>query len=61
MADVVDADCRVHGMANLYVGGSSVFATTGHPNHPPSCSWRSGSAITWEAQCRGSEARLGAR
>jgi choline dehydrogenase-like flavoprotein len=29
---VVDADCRVHGMANLYIGGSSVFATTGHPN-----------------------------
>ena len=29
---VVDADCRVHGLSNLYVGGSSVFATTGHPN-----------------------------
>ena len=29
---VVDADCRVHGLANLYIGGSSVFATTGHPN-----------------------------
>jgi choline dehydrogenase-like flavoprotein len=29
---VVDADCRVHGVANLYVGGSSVFATTGHGN-----------------------------
>ena len=29
---VVDADCRVHGMANLYIGGSSVFATTGHAN-----------------------------
>jgi choline dehydrogenase-like flavoprotein len=26
---VVDADCRVHGMANLYVAGSSVFATGG--------------------------------
>ena len=24
---VVDRDCRVHGLANLYVGGSSVFAT----------------------------------
>jgi choline dehydrogenase-like flavoprotein len=24
---VVDGDCRVHGIANLYVGGSSVFAT----------------------------------
>jgi choline dehydrogenase-like flavoprotein len=24
---VVDADCRVHGYANLYVAGSSVFAT----------------------------------
>jgi choline dehydrogenase-like flavoprotein len=31
-AGVVDADCRVHGVANLYVGGSSVFATTGHSN-----------------------------
>jgi choline dehydrogenase-like flavoprotein len=27
---VVDRDCRVHGMSNLYVGGSSVFATAGH-------------------------------
>lgn len=26
---VVDADCRVHGMANLYVAGSSVFPTVG--------------------------------
>lgn len=29
---VVDADCRVHGMANLYVAGSSVFPTTGYAN-----------------------------
>ena len=29
---VVDADCKVHGLSNLYIGGSSVFATTGHPN-----------------------------
>lgn len=29
---VVDRDCRVHGTDNLYVGGSSVFATTGHIN-----------------------------
>jgi choline dehydrogenase-like flavoprotein len=29
---VVDADCRVHGIANLYVGGSSVFASTGFEN-----------------------------
>ena len=29
---VVDADCRVHGITNLYIGGSSVFATTGHCN-----------------------------
>lgn len=29
---VVDADCRVHGIGNLYVGGSSVFATSGHAN-----------------------------
>ena len=26
---VVDADCRVHGVANLYVAGSSVFPTAG--------------------------------
>jgi choline dehydrogenase-like flavoprotein len=29
---VVDADCRVHGMDNLFVGGSSVFATSGEAN-----------------------------
>jgi len=26
---VVDPDCRVHGVANLYVGGSSVFPSAG--------------------------------
>jgi choline dehydrogenase-like flavoprotein len=29
---VVDAHCRVHGVANLYVAGSSVFPTCGHAN-----------------------------
>jgi len=29
---VVDRDCRVHGMQNLYVGGSSVFASPGFQN-----------------------------
>lgn len=29
---VVDADCRVHGVANLYVAGSSVFPTSGTAN-----------------------------
>lgn len=29
---VVDADCRVHGMDNLYIAGSSVFPTNGHAN-----------------------------
>ena len=29
---VVDADCRVHGYANLYVAGSSVFASGGYVN-----------------------------
>ena len=29
---VVDADCKVHGVSNLYVGGSSVFASTGYAN-----------------------------
>ena len=26
---VVDEQCRVHGMANLFIGGSAVFPTTG--------------------------------
>jgi choline dehydrogenase-like flavoprotein len=29
---VVDADCKVHGVSNLYVGGSSVFTTGGASN-----------------------------
>jgi choline dehydrogenase-like flavoprotein len=29
---VVDADCRVHGMDNLFIAGSSVFPTGGHVN-----------------------------
>ena len=29
---VVDRDCRVHGYANLYVAGSSVFPTAGWAN-----------------------------
>ena len=29
---VVDADCRVHGIDNLYIGGSSVFPTGGYAN-----------------------------
>jgi choline dehydrogenase-like flavoprotein len=29
---VVDADCRVHGMANLHIAGSSVFPTGGYAN-----------------------------
>jgi choline dehydrogenase-like flavoprotein len=29
---VVDGDCRVHGVANLYVAGSSVFPTSGTAN-----------------------------
>jgi len=29
---VVDSDCRVHGLTNLYVAGSAVFPTTGWAN-----------------------------
>jgi choline dehydrogenase-like flavoprotein len=29
---VVDPDCRVHGLSNLYIAGSSVFPTAGHAN-----------------------------
>jgi choline dehydrogenase-like flavoprotein len=29
---VVDTDCRVHGVSNLYIGGSSVFPTGGYSN-----------------------------
>jgi choline dehydrogenase-like flavoprotein len=29
---VVDGDCRVHGYANLFVGGSSVFPSGGYTN-----------------------------
>ncbi|RVD64370.1 GMC family oxidoreductase, partial [Mesorhizobium sp. M4A.F.Ca.ET.029.04.2.1] len=29
---VVDANSKVHGMDNLYVGGSSVFCTSGECN-----------------------------
>jgi choline dehydrogenase-like flavoprotein len=29
---VVDANCRVHGLANLYVAESAVFPTVGYAN-----------------------------
>jgi choline dehydrogenase-like flavoprotein len=29
---VVDKDCRVHGLENLYMAGSSVFPTGGFTN-----------------------------
>ena len=29
---VVDRDCRVHGIANLYIGGCSVFSSAGYVN-----------------------------
>jgi len=32
---VTDPDCRVHGLSNLYLAGSSVFPTAGHANPTP--------------------------
>jgi len=29
---VVDRDCRVHGIRNLYIAGSSIFPTSGYAN-----------------------------
>ncbi len=29
---VVDSNCRIHGVSNLYVASSSVFPTSGHSN-----------------------------
>jgi len=29
---VVNADCRIHGMTNVYVAGGSVFPTSGFAN-----------------------------
>jgi choline dehydrogenase-like flavoprotein len=29
---VVDADCRVHGVDNLFIASSSVFPTSSHAN-----------------------------
>jgi choline dehydrogenase-like flavoprotein len=29
---VVDVDCKLHGMSNLYVASSSVFPTCGYAN-----------------------------
>jgi choline dehydrogenase-like flavoprotein len=34
-AGVVDPDCRVHALDNLYLAGSSVFPTAGHANPTP--------------------------
>ncbi|CAA0118142.1 6'''-hydroxyparomomycin C oxidase [Halioglobus japonicus] len=31
-SSVVNRDCRVHGLANLYIAGSAVFPTTGYAN-----------------------------
>jgi choline dehydrogenase-like flavoprotein len=31
-AGVVDSHCRVHGVENVFVAGSSVFPTSGHAN-----------------------------
>jgi choline dehydrogenase-like flavoprotein len=31
-AGVVNSDCQIHGVANLYIAGASVFPTSGHAN-----------------------------
>ena len=31
-SSVVDRNCRVHDLANLYIAGSAVFPTTGYAN-----------------------------
>ncbi len=31
-AGVVDQNCQVHGVANLYIGSAAVFPTSGHSN-----------------------------
>ncbi len=38
---IVDRNCKVHGMANLYVGGSSAFATSSQCN-PTTRHWLAG-------------------
>ena len=45
---VVDPDCRVHGLANLYVAGSSVFPTCGlrQPDADDRGAWRCAWPIT---------------
>jgi choline dehydrogenase-like flavoprotein len=35
---VVDEDCRVHSVDNLYIAGSSVFTTGGYANPRRICS-----------------------
>jgi choline dehydrogenase-like flavoprotein len=30
--EIVDADCKVHGIANLFVAGASCFVTAAAPN-----------------------------
>ena len=45
---VVDSNCKVFGMSNLYIGGSSVFPTGGTPTRRTrSCNSRCGLATIW--------------
>jgi hypothetical protein len=48
---VVDRDGKVHGLAHLYVAGSSVFPSSGHANPTLTivAPWRSTSPSTWVA------------